>query len=389
MITDLLKYNVRVMLYRSSWLLAVIVSVTLLTIVWIVVTQLPTPALPAQVAELFFPLIGALMSAHLLSQEYRASVASLLASKPVDMARMVGLRLACVLGFVSALAFLSLLAMYFGMRPFPLLAPLAAGLVSTVFLSLLSLTLATLFRSAAAGFGIAALYWALDLPPGPPMNPLLSLKSLTSAVSLPGVPAADMWSDQWWIAKVTLLVLAGLLHLCHRRALVTLAVTGSKRRPPRRLVVATLLLAIYIASGATLKTAYGYYHRSRLFPDDATWFRKHFAPYGRLPVAALFGVPFQRYLGEIYGDEDLIGDTLAHRNDLRLVLEEAPNSLWAPSAAELLARLEERKEQTVEGKIRGYEVLLNRYGDSPYAPAARAHIRLVREKKLGIRKTPK
>jgi tetratricopeptide (TPR) repeat protein len=125
-------------------------------------------------------------------------------------------------------------------------------------------------------------------------------------------------------------------------------------------------------SGACAKVIYGYANRGLLDPNDGTWFRQQFSPYGPIPVALAFGPAFSRYLGDTNGwrsaaDEgDRLGDTLRHHRELRDVVEHMPDSIWAPSAAELLGRLTSRQGATVEERIAIFQRVADRYPHSPY-----------------------
>lgn len=374
----LIRYNFRVLMHHNGWLLSIPLAASQLTVFWTATTQRFSPSLPSTIVELVSPLLGAFLCAHLLSAEYRSGVGAMLASKPVDIRKVVLVRLSIALALVWFLAGLSLLTFHQSMEPYPLLPPLGASVVSTLFLSLLSLTFATLFRHPLAGFAVAALYWLLDLPPGPPMNPFLSLKSLASSFHPPGPRVEQPLTDPWWIAKGLLLLAALTLYLLHNRLLFLLGTPMTLRRSRRALAAAAGLIALYVVSGAVVKVGYGYTHRGALFPSDVAWFRRQFGVYGMLPVSALFGRNFQRYLGAIpnswrvqqEGEADLMGDTEAHRRDLKRILEVAPRSVWAPSAAEQIARFEAVATVPLEERVAHYRVLVDRYPDSPYAPSA-------------------
>ena len=374
----LLRYNFRVLMFHNWWLLVIPLAVSQLTVFWTITTQPFTPALPANTVELISPLLAAFLCAHLLAAEYRSGIGAVLASKPIDIGKVVLLRLVIAIGLVWALGWLSLLAFSFGMKPYPLLEPGMAFMVSSLFLGLFALTFATLFRHPLAGFGVAALYWALDLPPGQPMNPFLSLKSLSSSIPVSTVFVEQPLTDHWWIAKTLLLVAALALYFGQKRLLFTLGSPLTGRRRRSTLAGAVGVFVFYIAAGASAKVIYGYTHRGQLLPNDAGWFRRQFAPYAPLPAASLFGSNFQRYLGDIpnswrviqEGEADTLGDTAQHRRDLSRVLDTAPNSIWAASSAELLARLQTRAELPPEEKAAHYRVLADHYGNSPYTAFA-------------------
>ncbi|GEM_PF-1958149 len=370
----LLRYNFRVLMFHNWWLLVIPLAVSQLTVFWTLATQPFAPTLPANAVELISPLLAAFLCAHLLSAEYRSGIGAVLASKPIDIGKVVFLRLVIAIGLVWVLGWLSLFAFFFGMAPYPLLPPGIAFMVSSLFLGLFALTFATLFRHPLAGFGIAAIYWALDLSIGSPMNPFLSLKSLAASIPISTVIVEQPLTDHWWIAKTLLLLAALALYRGQRRLLFTLGSPLTKRRKRSTLAWAGGVFALYIITGASAKVIYGYTHRGRLFPNDAAWFRRQFAPYSPLPVASLFGPNFQRYLGSIPnawrvmqdGEGDTMGDTEQHRRDLGIVLDTAPNSIWASSSAELLARLRTRASTPTEEKTANYRVVADRYGSSPY-----------------------
>src|SRR5579871_1630857 len=208
----LLRYNFRVVMFNNWWLLVFPLAASQVTVFWNLITQKYSPALPVQTVEMVSPLVAAFLSAHVLSAEYPSRIGAILASKPVHLGRVVLMRLAAVLALVWALGALSLVAYFFG---FPGAMPLSsvvraalASVPSTLFLALFALTFATLFRHPLAGFGVAMLYWALDLPPGPPIQPYLSLRSLTSALAFQEDPGPGTLTGSWWIAKIVLLVAA-------------------------------------------------------------------------------------------------------------------------------------------------------------------------------------
>lgn len=377
--TTLFRYNFRVLMFSNWWLLVFPIAATQLTVFWNILTQPFSPMLPAKSVELISPLLAAFLSAHLLAAEYRSRIGAILASKPISLGKLVLLRLLVVLALVWALAALSLGAYYSGMQPYDVVPPALAGMVSTLFLALFALTFATLFRNPLAGFGVAALYWALDLPAGPAIHPYLSLRSLSSNFSAAADPAGleHTLAEHWWVGKIVLLVAAAALYLGHGRLLFTLGAPLTSRHRRRAVAWAAAALAVYLISGAAIKVVYGYTHRGQLFPDDAAWFRTQFAPFGPLPVAALFGPAFKGYLGEFTDawraqpeESERWGDTVKHRRDLHRIVEEMPRSLWAPGAAELLARLEARQQTTVEGQAAYYTRIVREYGDTPYVAFA-------------------
>jgi ABC-type transport system involved in multi-copper enzyme maturation permease subunit len=376
--TTLFRYNFRVLMLNNWWLLVFPLAVSQLTIYWNVLTQQYKPTLPSQSVEMVTPLLAAFLGAHLLSAEYRSRIGAVLASRPVNIGNIVVMRLVVMLALVWGLAFLSVQAYYFWMEPFDQGVMILACVPSTLFMTMLALTFATLFRNSLAGFGIAALYWALDLPSGAPLNPYLSLKSLTNYYMVLSNPERHTFVENWKIAKIILLVAALLLFFYHSRLVFTLGSPHTLRTRRRALVGAGCLLLFSLLSGAFLKVGYGYSHRGALPPDDVSWFRYQFTPYGPLPVAALLGPAFPRYLGELTNvwrlgeieEADRMGDTAKHRKDLQYIRDRMSGSMWAPSAADALARIDGRKQATPEDTAAYYRYIVDHYPNSPYVAFA-------------------
>jgi ABC-type transport system involved in multi-copper enzyme maturation permease subunit len=374
----LLRYNLRVLVFNNWWLVVFPIAVSQATVFWTIITNTPNEIAPVRTVETVTPLLAAFLCAHVLSAEYRSRIGAILASKPIDAHKVVFWRLVAAFGLVFVLALLSLLAFNYGLGAFDMGRAFLAAVPSTLFLGLLALTFATIFRNPLAGFGAAALYWALDLPPGPPLHPFLSLRSYTNALIAADTFGAQPLSEPWWIAKGTLLLGAALLYYAHGRALFTLGTGASSRTAKRGVLFLVILLAAYILTGAVLKVAYGYANRGKLIPDDAAWFRKEFASYGPIPVSSLFGPAFKAYLGSfpkiwrINPDEDAQrwDDSPQHRRALRSVIEDTPNSMWAPSAAELLGRLEEAHRDSIESALALYGRIIDKYPQSPYQEQA-------------------
>ena len=380
--SSLIRYNFRVLAFQNGWLLTIPLAASQLSVFWVGSTQEFRPDLPASVVETVSPLLGAFLTAHLLSAEYRSAVGAVLACKPVDIRKVVLIRLVLALALVWGLAGLSLLAFTLSMQPFPIVAPFVACVVSTLFLSSLALNFATMLRHPLGGFAVAALWWALDLPPGPPMNPYLSLKSLTNSFHAPGLDVPQPLTDSWWIAKAVLLV-AGLgLFALHNRLIFLLGTPQTVKRTRRTLIAAVATLAFVVVSGAGIKVGYGYANRTKHFPSDLGWMRRQFGTYGLLPVASLFGKDFVNYLGEIPnawrvqqdGESDIMGDTPKHRKAVREIVEKSPGSLWAPSAAYQTAMWEAKPGKSMDERVGYWQLIVDKYPQSPYAVEAQAQI---------------
>ncbi len=373
----LITYNLRVVLFNNWWLLVFPIAVSQLSVFWYIVTQKFSPGLPTTSAEMITPLLAAFLAVHILSAEYQSRVGAILASKPVHIGKVVLARLGAVFALVWLLELLSLSAFYFGMEPYDLGGAFLASIPSTVFLALLALTFATLLRHPLAGFGIAALYWALNLPPGPPMNAYFGLHSYASYVGAPKL-SFNLNITPWWVSKILLLVAAVLLYALHRRLVFQLGVPPTMRARRRTVGWAAAFLCVYLILGATAKVAYGYAHRGSLDPNDGGWFRLQFGSFGPIPVSYLFGPAFHRYLGPVQSawrlqqedEADMLGNTAQHRRELREVLDRMPHSMWAASAADLLVRMVGREEGPVEDRAALFQRVVDSYPGSPYVDYA-------------------
>lgn len=381
----LLRYNFRALMYGNWWLIVFPVAASQLVVFWNLVTLRFEEWLPAHAVETVSPLLAAFLCAHVLSAEYRSGVGAILASKPVHIGKIVAVRMSVALGLVWALACLSLVAFYYGWQPYPM-APAAVAVVpSTLFAGLLALTFATMFRNPWAGFATAVLWWSMDRPPGPLINPFLSLRSYSASIVPDTVHQTAVFTQYAWQPKLVLLVLSVALYLQHRRLVFSLG-SGHTTRLRRRAVVWTLLLPVlYALSGATIKVGYLYTHRGRLLPDDTAWIRTQLSSFGPIPVARLFGSPFSAYVGDIAntwrlaaGDEaDVYGDTVRHRNEVAELVRRGASSVWGSNLAELHARLAGQTAQTPEDRIKLYRIVVDKYPRGPHASAA--YVRIARE----------
>lgn len=379
----LIRYNLRVVLANNWWLLVFPIAVSQLTVFWNIITRKFTTSLPAESAEMVTPLLAAFLCAHLLTAEYQSRVGAIIASKPLNIGKLVLFRLSAVLALVWALEMASLAAYYYGMQQYDILTPFVASIPSTLFLSMLAMTFATMFRNPMAGFGIAGLYWCLDLPPGPPVNAFLSLRSYSTFLSSVG-PNLDGLVSPWWVAKALLLLGAVVLYVINGRQVFRLGTASTARAKLRSFGGIAGILAVYLLSGASAKVAYGYAQRGQLQPNDGTWFRRQFGPFGPIPISVAFGPAFRRYVGDSLNswhpqteEGDLLGDTVKHHRELREVLDHMPNSIWAPSAAELLGRLTSRQGQTVEDRVSIFQHVADRYPGSPYVDVALREIAMI------------
>ena len=263
--TTLLRYNFRVLMLNNWLLLAFPIAVSQLTVFWLGITRKFSPDLPAASVEMVTPILAAFLGAHLLSAEYRSRVGAILASRPVDIGKIVLMRLAVMLGLVWSLAIVSLFAYrVFWLTPYDFVTPLLACIPSTLFLTMVALTFATMFRNPLAGFSAAGLYWVLDLVPGAPIQPYLSLRSLSSYYTVQHNYLLQTFLTDWWISKLVLLVGAVALYIYHNKQVMSigsLLTFGLRRRAG---LLGAGVICLYLVSGAVIKVAYGYEHRGQL-----------------------------------------------------------------------------------------------------------------------------
>jgi ABC-type transport system involved in multi-copper enzyme maturation permease subunit len=381
----LLRYNFRVVMFGNWWLLVFPIAVSQLVVFWNLITLRFTENLPAHAVETTPPLLAAFLSAHLLTAEYRSGIGAILASKPVDIAKVVLIRLLVVTALVWALAGLSLVAFYYGWEPYPMAPAALACIPSTLFMALLALTFATLFRNAWAGFAVAAAWWAMDLAPGVAIQPFLSLQTVSDSMVGEAVHRATVFTRYAWQPKLILLCLAAMLYFYHRRLIFTLGTQPSARQRRRALAAAVAIPVLYALSGAVLKVGYLYVHRGDLHPDDTAWIRQQLGPFGPVPVRWLFGPAFAAYVGEIPNtwrlaageDADVYGDTARHLHELTRLLRQRTRSIWGSNIAELYTRLAGQHVQTPQERIRLYREAVEAYPDGPHAPGLL--VRIARE----------
>ncbi len=381
----LLRYNFRVVIFRNWWILVFPIAASQLVVFWNLITLRFSENLPAHFAETTPPLLAAFLSAHLLTAEYRSGIGAILASKPVDIAKVVLIRLIVVMALVWVLAGLSLIAFYYGWEPYPIAPAALACIPSTLFMGMLALTFATLFRNAWAGFAVAAAWWAMDLAPGVAIQPFLSLQTVSDSMVSEAVHRTTVFTRYAWQPKFVLLFLAAMLYLYHRRLIFTLGSQASARQRRRALAAALAIPVVYAVSGAVLKVGYLYVHRGDLYPDDTAWIRQQLGPYGPVPVRYLFGSAFSAYVGEIpntwrlaAGEEaDVYGVTARHRSEVERLFRRRTRSIWGSSIAELHTRLAGQQAQTPPERIAMLRSAIEAYPDGPHAPGL--YVRLARE----------
>jgi tetratricopeptide (TPR) repeat protein len=397
----LLVYNVRILLGNSYWLIVTPIAAAEIVFFWNTATAgFSSAAGIARTMEMLAPILGAFLCAYAVAPE-QAGAGELVFVRPVSPEKILLLRLAAIFGFVLALFLFLLLVPLFalyrgGLSELPLLPSLLAALISMVFLSALSLAIASATRQPLLGLAVAGGYWALDLLIGSGFNPLLTMHSFADFV------AARPMSELWWVNKLLLFGMAAAFYGWNRTLL------GRPAAPRRVLVVArnTALIALvvfgYLWSGAAYKVAYGLRHEAELGNRTQLWYQQQFSPYGPLPVAWLFGRAFPLYVQAQQGRTaaGAASRGLVAPVDLTLmrrVVKEYPSSIWADNAQYELARATGRRvavqpwtiyvyregasqpaitvvDTDQPGLVREMQELVKRYPKSVFAPLALAHI---------------
>src|SRR5437667_12198224 len=136
---SLIRYNLRVVVFNNWWLLVFPIAISQFTVFWSIITEKFAPALPAANAETVTPLLAAFLGAHVLSAQYPSRVGAILASQPLNIGKVVVLRLLAVLGLVWVLEALSLMAYYLGMGSYDIGLTFLASVPSTLFMAMLAI----------------------------------------------------------------------------------------------------------------------------------------------------------------------------------------------------------------------------------------------------------
>lgn len=356
-------YNLKILLSQSVWVVIVPVAATQLLTLWGMATaSLFQPWTPVQAVELLAPMVAAFLTAHTLGSEYRYRAEEVLLCKPLGMGRVLGVRLCLLYGFLGLLMAAMLLTFHFGLQRLDFWLLVRAGLPSILFLSLLSLGMAALFRSPMMGWLLAGLYWALDLVGGVQFHPLFTLQACTA--SLRHQPFGEWWP---W-SKGLLLLAAAVLFGLNVRWLRWPEGLHLKRQRLRAYLLLGLALAVYFLSGVFLKIHYGLRHEAELGRRAWTWYRLQFAVYRGLPVARLAGPAFAAYVSQPPPQRDVAKVRRAEMAALQRVVEHYPQSLWADNALLALAQL--RRDESREEALETYQRLAREYPSSPFAPIA-------------------
>jgi hypothetical protein len=359
------RYNYKILIGSGYWIIVLPVAASQVVTLWMFALSHDFSQLVGtQIAELMTPIVGAFLVAHALAPEYRSGIGAVLACKPVSLGKLLVIRVGLALLVAVVLTWVTLMVCSVGLSPIDLKEALLPGLPSLWFLSMAALALATLFRSALAGFASVAALWALNVAIGFTVHPLLSLQGLSAKMD--AHPLAELWVQ----GKLALFV-SGLLLLIWSSRLVSRLGRSSDRTDLTRIAasVGTLLL-IYVVSGAVTSIGYGYLHRGHLVSRDVTWMRRQVKAYAPVPVERMFGPAFTAYVSDPAITRE--GESLRARRirSLERALQLWPKSLWSDSIAYDLAT--ERGQEDAKKAVDDYFAVAARYASSPFAPKALA-----------------
>ncbi|NLC56377.1 MAG: hypothetical protein GX774_06025, partial [Armatimonadetes bacterium] len=296
----LLRYNFGIVWGHTPWLLIIPVAASMLVLFWnMAMASMFTPSKVAQTTEGLAPILAAFLCAHLLGVEYRFRIGEITFAKPFAGRRILYLRLLAVYLLVAFLVAVMLFVYAKGIgTEFSTTEVVLAGVPSVLFLSMLSLMLATLTRQPMVGVAVAGLYWAADLYGGVEFHPLLSLQGYAAFLR------AEELAASWKLSKGILLALGLLLYLVNVRLVGRPEGIRSRAKMARNAGLLAVVAALYLYTGALAKVAYGLRHDHQ-WPNQArVWYRERFRVYGSLPVAPLLGPGFTHYLGPLTGDPE-------------------------------------------------------------------------------------
>jgi len=375
----LFRYNSRVLLANSYWLLIVPLVASQLVVFWhMAIATLVTASTVAKTCELVIPILAAFLCAHVVAPEHRNRVDELTFARPVPFARTIVLRMLALYAIVAILAVVMLAVYDLGLKiDFQLTRVLLAGVPSTLFLSALSLAFATAWRSSAAGIAVALLYWVGDAWRGNVLNPLFSLYSYATALA--ASDGSEPPSEEWMLSKGVLLLLTVALAWFVAKTLQRPASPKRWRAALRTAIGTTLVVSVYLVSGA----CWQFQHAKRMAAEDPEHARdaylETFAGYGAIPASHLFGRAFAEYVDynpSLRGSKGVVAEakkTTIPR--LRDVAERHPESPWADEALFEVIRLSDVKPTDFEEGRKANRVtlehcrlFLDRYPTSPFAP---------------------
>jgi hypothetical protein len=392
----LLRYNARIVVLNSYWLFVAPLVTSQLIIFWYMAMESLTKGsavFVAQTTELIAPIFAAFLCAHVLAPEYRYRLDDLVFSRPVSFGRTVMARLLTMYLFLAVLIAVMLFVYRVGLKAdYSLQTVVLAGLPSVLFLSMLSLAVAGVWRSPVAGVGVAGTVWVADMLVGARANPLVNLHSYTAKLL-----AEDTTSAEWLVSKVVLVVTGVGLAVVASRAVGRPAGPIRWHTIGKLAAAAGVLLLCYVASGA----AYKVYRLQAMEADPELLMdvrRAHqdaFMIYNRIPVAYLFGGAYASYIGYPVHRGGIFQELQKGRqrvvDQLSSVVFGHPDSPWADNAFFELIRTasavtEEGRE--LKGGQQGEVIdrtmaqqycrqFLRDYPQSPFAP-------LVAEKLMAV-----
>jgi hypothetical protein len=166
------------------------------------------------------PLIAAFFSAGVLDAELKRGAHELLRSKRTPLWKTVAYRLAVSVGLAVLIGVGVLGALHLGIKHLPLGMLLLAGLPTSITLAVLSLWTRVRFGNVFIGYVVAVAVWVgnvitslLVAGLGVQLNPLLNLSSYTDRLvaTEAGALQTTPYVDWWWVSKVALLLVSGVV----------------------------------------------------------------------------------------------------------------------------------------------------------------------------------
>lgn len=374
------RYNARLCASLGPWLLVVpVASAMLVLFALMAVTSLVHGFTVVMVLEYLGSLVMAFVGASLLRPEYQYNTLETVLTRPVSFRKIVGVRLAFAgTGVLGVLAWMGLYANVMMNKTFDLGTALLAAAVSMAFLTAAAVLVGALTRSPLTGFLAATAFWAVDVVFHGRLNPAVMLAGYGSALQADfrGIYAS------WQQGKLILLFLTVVLLWTAGRAGARPAGQWNLRRLVRTTILSLLLAGFYLGSGGVYKVHWGIAHERELLNQARPWYQHAFRCYGAVPVAALMGPAFARYVGyrapwtKLSKDPDgLLTDVHYYEQEqLRIVAFGSTRGRWVDNALYDLGRalISEWEEQPFHPRhrlgVKCLEELARSHPDSPFAP---------------------
>lgn len=378
----LLRYNARICAGLGAWILVAPVASTMLVLfAMMAMTSMVFEHTAVLVLELLGPILLAFLGANLLRPEYQYNTLETVLTRPVSFRAVMTVRI--LLAALAVLGLEALLGLYLTRvmhKEFDLGLALLASAGSMVFLTALAIWVAAAWRSPTLGLVAAGAYWALDIAFRGQLNQLLTLRAYATEIRMLTPPLVP-----WWVGKLVLAGLAGVLIVAAGRAGARPAAQRSIRRLARTAAGILVAAALFIGTGALYKAYWGRALEAEMPNQMRMWYKHEFGCYGPVPAAYVVGPSFVRYIGysppwaKLQPDPEgrLTDERYFERQQLKLVALGTPNSAWADNALYTLGRslmppdpgLPVYPEDT-DLCLDSFQSIAEDYPASPYAPLA-------------------